>query len=216
VLGGNTGENALASVELIFLGGEVEDSNCVAPPDFDEPRYRFGGAYFEGRARICGGYNDQTLETLSDCLEYVPEEDAWVAVDGLPYPARAFGSSMVNSETWFLTGGTDGDNFFSSTLVLRPGELWEPGPELPFELFFHSQVSQLRQANEYLLPTLESAPVNHSVSFTRAGRGPQYIFPRLKRFVNFTLVCIIITHSLLFAQGAPLVLYYYVLPHRSR
>jgi len=66
-------------VELINLSDS--SVSCTKPPDLAQSRYRGGAAIFLNRIEVCGGYNDQTMETLSDCLEYDPETNEWVEVN---------------------------------------------------------------------------------------------------------------------------------------
>jgi len=62
----------------------------------------------------------------------------------LPFPIRAFGSSVTGTKEfpmWVLTGGTDGTSYFSTILTKEADGLWFPAPVVvPFPLFFHSQV----------------------------------------------------------------------------
>jgi len=140
VAGGRTRDNTLASVELVGLSGAAD---CAKPADLPEPRFRAGGALVNGRARICGGFNEERLETLSDCLEYNPDGDVWLQLNaGLPYPAEAFASSLIGGNRWVITGGTNGASVYDDTLVLDADlGIWTPGFLLPVPLFFHSQTT---------------------------------------------------------------------------
>jgi len=81
VAGGNSGSgHSFSSVELITLSRSKGDTDCIQPPDLPFPSSHGGAAIIEDRMYICGGYNDQTEETLSDCLMYDSGSNEWIDV----------------------------------------------------------------------------------------------------------------------------------------
>ena len=142
VVGGysNNAGSFLDTVEAIDL--ESDSQNCAPVANYPVP-IAFGvGAMVNGRPRVCGGHNSEVV-AFSDCYEYLYETNQWQQVESLQMGRAAPGSSLVDSETWLISGGYD-----SLAQATETTEVWEAeeqgftyATDLPQTLFNHCQLT---------------------------------------------------------------------------
>ncbi len=130
----------LDNVEAIDLS--TETPTCDSISNYPFPVGFPVGTILNGMPTVCGGYNDDSGFYTDECYQYLYAENRWVLMSESMLEARCLHkSSMVDSATWLISGGSDNDFVeLGSTEVWYDGE-FHPGPVLPFPLRNHCQVT---------------------------------------------------------------------------
>ena len=138
VVGGHPTQ-ANNDVELIDLSGQ--DRTCRKPENYPYAEEGSLGAYFEGKAIICGGHN-YPATYVPDCYYYNPEIGNWNKTSSMTED-RAYAASTVVQGQWWITGGhKDSIEDLSSTEYLpRSSTNFIPFQNLPVPRMHHSLVT---------------------------------------------------------------------------
>ena len=122
----------LDDVELVDLS-PFQNNTCTKPHYLPANMDGAVSTFIDGNVVICGGfYND-------DCFTYSFVNDAWTKVASLPEPRHYPAAVMVDEDTWWITGGRSGSDYWDSTIVYKDGII-TPGPDLPYQSEFHCLV----------------------------------------------------------------------------
>ena len=120
-------------MELIDLSGQGR--TCQKPEDFPGAEYGSVGAYFQERALVCGGY-----PYTSECY-YYNTNGTWTQGPSMTEARRYAAATMLRGQ-WWITGGYNGVNVFSSTeLFNSSSNSFVPFVKLPKKRELHTLVS---------------------------------------------------------------------------
>ena len=134
----------LHTVEVVDLAGNNTAQNCsTSLPDYPIAMAWGVGAMVDGRPTVCGG---QSLQgPTGECFQYLHGNSQWVPVSSLQTPRAAPASSLVDSETWLVTGGWDSQDATNSSEAWQwgggGGLSGHGGPDLPLPLSGHCQLT---------------------------------------------------------------------------
>ncbi len=125
----------LDSVEIVDLSDGTPTCDPVA--DYPLSVFEAVGAFIDGRPRVCGGHDG--VEVTDKCYQYMHESNQWREVKEMLTPRYKQGSSLVDSTTWFITGGYNAAHL--DTTEVWQDEAFAYGPPLPQPLRDHCQLT---------------------------------------------------------------------------
>ena len=133
VVGGYTGEENSALVELIDLSSEGRF--CERPAFLPLPLSQMVGTFINGKAMVCGGYIN--FEDKDDCYEYDESAKIWSIGPSMLRGRRGAASGNLNDTHWLITGGMD---TVTSEIYDSEKRIFVPSFELFEEKYWHYQI----------------------------------------------------------------------------
>ncbi len=129
------------SVDAIDLSSEP--LTCDSVSDYPFPVGKMpSGAILEGLPTVCGGHSADSGSPTNKCHQYFFNENRWEPMDPGMSVERSFaGSSMVDSATWLISGGQNRFGIVQSSTEVWHDGMFQQGPELPYPLYQHCQVT---------------------------------------------------------------------------